>query len=557
MDPSQFINKNYSLMNQMDSLNYVMSDYDCEISNSEMCYSEGKFIATPLISETNRDNGSTEPAKTPFAQAEEKTKQFFRIVNPDETFTALERMTQELIDQTNAFPLVMQQSKKLEERIELIRTIDELKGVIEDTNKLGISCLIDFYKTHPGNNPQVNQMRIRHLESIQERLDKLANQLVFGKLYEKETDFQGKLLGYKWPEDKVVMILNAFLDPKIPEEHKRFLFELRVSTDQPLPLWVRSSKKKIISIDTKIIGKGVYKICTRALQMRESEVVEDSIKSPVKDMVVFRAVTPEGYDKEVEVCLAGSKLLHNPPNGVNPERANFFAKYKKITYINCLTGESTSSLVMAYANGGELKDQLKKLTPEMMFTYTRDLVAAGSYMEEIGVVHRDLKPQNILIRDRRILIIDFGFMCKESEVEKIKGTPIYEPPTLEHNLRYFPKHDSFSMGLILLQISTRGKFVVGGDEGEATARGFFSKSYQSKRWGWFNDLRECLITKLPGNPLASLIGDLIEPDPTKRISLSEAYARFNDVKLDHFVINTICDQLPKRPRAVDPTVSTE
>lgn len=74
-------------------------------------------------------------------------------------------------------------------------------------------------------------------------------------------------------------------------------------------------------------------------------------------------------------------------------------------------------------------------------------------------MHRDLKPQNILINEAGIIkICDFGFARKMSAATvclySMKGTPLYIAPEIIQDKPYGPKIDVWSLGIILYELFT-------------------------------------------------------------------------------------------------------
>jgi protein kinase A/protein kinase X len=68
--------------------------------------------------------------------------------------------------------------------------------------------------------------------------------------------------------------------------------------------------------------------------------------------------------------------------------------------------------MMEYVNGGELFSHLRKsgrFSEERAKFYIAEIFLAINYLHSIGVLYRDLKPENVLInRDGHIKITDFG-----------------------------------------------------------------------------------------------------------------------------------------------------
>ena len=124
--------------------------------------------------------------------------------------------------------------------------------------------------------------------------------------------------------------------------------------------------------------------------------------------------------------------------------------------------EGTPYLVMAYMPGGTLKDMLGKpmeyrAAAEMLIPVARALGEA----HEQGIIHRDVKPSNLLVDKRGALALaDFG-IAKALEMEGQTltgtglgvGTPEYMAPE-QWRGEASPQTDVYSLGVVLYEMVT-------------------------------------------------------------------------------------------------------
>jgi tRNA A-37 threonylcarbamoyl transferase component Bud32/DNA-binding response OmpR family regulator len=122
-------------------------------------------------------------------------------------------------------------------------------------------------------------------------------------------------------------------------------------------------------------------------------------------------------------------------------------------------------LVMEYFARGDLRRRLRaRLTPREALQFAAAIARALAAVHAAGVLHRDLKPGNVMLReDGSIALIDFG-MSKDAalalditETGTIFGTPHYMSPEQGHAEPLDERSDLYSLGVILFEMLTREK----------------------------------------------------------------------------------------------------
>lgn len=116
-------------------------------------------------------------------------------------------------------------------------------------------------------------------------------------------------------------------------------------------------------------------------------------------------------------------------------------------------------VVTEYAQG-ELFDILQddqRLPESTVQQIAKQLVKSLHYLHSNRIIHRDMKPQNVLIgANGRIKLCDFGFARSMSSntivLTSIKGTPLYMSPELVKEQPYDATSDLWSLGVILFEL---------------------------------------------------------------------------------------------------------
>lgn len=144
------------------------------------------------------------------------------------------------------------------------------------------------------------------------------------------------------------------------------------------------------------------------------------------------------------------------------------------------TGASTGNLpylVMEYVPGRTLRDVLNEhgpLTPEQALTVLEPVLEALAAAHDAGFVHRDVKPENVLISDDgRVKVTDFGLARAVESVTAatqglLIGTVAYLSPEHVEQGQADARSDVYGAGICLYEMVT-GQVPYGGDTALAVA----------------------------------------------------------------------------------------
>jgi tetratricopeptide (TPR) repeat protein/tRNA A-37 threonylcarbamoyl transferase component Bud32 len=125
--------------------------------------------------------------------------------------------------------------------------------------------------------------------------------------------------------------------------------------------------------------------------------------------------------------------------------------------------EGTYYITMEYVSGEDLKSsirRLRQLTPGTAILIAKQVCEGLAEAHRLGVVHRDLKPQNIMIdKEGNSRIMDFG-IARSLKVKGITGagvmigTPEYMSPEQVEGKEVDQRSDIYSLGVILYEMVT-------------------------------------------------------------------------------------------------------
>ena len=287
-----------------------------------------------------------------------------------------------------------------------------------------------------------------------------------------------------------------------------WLQALKRRTDCPKVLFLTGAGNEIIAVRAMKAGADDYQ--------RKQEMTREKLLTSIRDLTagaLERTASPEiaarleGQSLRDKVHIPGIRVLHMIGEGgtarvylasresddeplvvkiLRPEITKdrkaldrFMEEYAIVARIQSrhvarIHGHGNSGthayLVMEFFEGGDLNRRLgaKPLAPEEALHLFRDLMFALGEIHEKGILHRDLKPQNLMFReDGSLAVVDFGIAKDIAAVDRtghgeILGTPRYMSPEQVQGRVLDLRTDIYSAGVLLYQMLV-GKHLFDGE----------------------------------------------------------------------------------------------
>ncbi|MCK9898206.1 protein kinase [Frankia sp. AgB32] len=272
-------------------------------------------------------------------------------------------------------------------------------------------------------------------------------------------------------------------------------------------------------------------------------------------------VVREGEDTLLRRRVA-IKELRRPPAASQVEAEVFNARVLRearaaarlrhpglVTVYDVINADDRTWIVMEYVDGQSLAELIRehgRITPLRAARIGVSLAYALEAAHRAGVVHRDVKPGNVLVStDGQARLTDFGIAVSEgdatlTEAGMLVGSPAYIPPERARGDRVGTAGDVWGLGATLFT-AVEG---VPPFEGDGTLA-VLAAVVQDRR----RPFRHC-------GPLRSVLTELLAANPRHRPSLAEARGRLREIadRLDEQTHNgvTLLDILQPDPTTDQP-----
>lgn len=166
------------------------------------------------------------------------------------------------------------------------------------------------------------------------------------------------------------------------------------------------------------------------------------------------------------------KVMHAPPGADREWAARFQRETATLTQFDHpnivrvhQVGQSGGAgfMVMEYLDHGDLTTWIRQgLQPQDALRILRALALALGYAHERGIIHRDVKPDNVLFRaDGTPVLTDFGIARPRRSHSRLTpvgmaiGTPRYMSPEQHRGQDVDARSDIYALGIILYEMLTR------------------------------------------------------------------------------------------------------
>jgi serine/threonine-protein kinase len=244
----------------------------------------------------------------------------------------------------------------------------------------------------------------------------------------------------------------------------------RTHVEQPTVAWERpeATARPGHASPSPVPGTGVGK--TGALKIGDNFARKYVIKSLLGEGgmgVVYRAVDTI-LDEPVALKVISERLVGGQDAVERLKREVVLAR--RVSHPNVCRiydiGESEAGVPyvsMEYVDGRPLSDLIAESAPMTQaegIPLIRQVLDALAAAHRVNVIHRDLKPDNIMVtRDARAVIMDFGLSLSEdsrrvTQAGSVIGTPHYMAPEQVRGGNVDPRADLYAIGVILFRMFT-------------------------------------------------------------------------------------------------------
>jgi len=185
---------------------------------------------------------------------------------------------------------------------------------------------------------------------------------------------------------------------------------------------------------------------------------------PVRTVAVKVVIPPEGVDAD-DRRIYFERFRREADTVARLEHKNILPVFEYNEAV--VAGEQLAYLVMPFVRGGTLRERIdemrragRRFDLNTISSYISQIADALTYAHSLGVIHRDVKPANLLFHsDGRLLLSDFGIvrlsaMPALTTVGNFLGTAEYASPEQASGSQLDARTDIYALGCILFELLT-------------------------------------------------------------------------------------------------------
>jgi len=209
------------------------------------------------------------------------------------------------------------------------------------------------------------------------------------------------------------------------------------------------SQKQFITIDKYIVftnerlGKGMFG------EVFKGSYIDSSQKKDGEQYLAVKLIELSFFEKDIP-----PQIMEELENVKQEIRALRSLKCTNVVRLHDVKRfQSKIYIFMEFCNQGDLRTFIMKndLSEDEVLYYFSQIINGFRHIHKKKIIHRDVKPENILINNNVIKIADFGFAKKVNGETNtsFKGTPLTMSPQILEGVNYSDKTDIYSLGATL------------------------------------------------------------------------------------------------------------
>ncbi len=199
----------------------------------------------------------------------------------------------------------------------------------------------------------------------------------------------------------------------------------------------------------KMIGSGSYS------NVYQGKIIDKNIMKKYNlesDIVAIKKIKLDNIEQKTFKMINDEVNIMHKIKNINKISNNIIKCYdifEEYDYIY---------LVLEYCENGDLSKIIGKPIKESIVKYYfSQIINALIFLNENNIIHRDIKPKNILLKNEKkdLVLCDFGFARIKSGIQRVKticGSPLYMAPELLEEKTYTEIVDIWAIGMILFEM---------------------------------------------------------------------------------------------------------